>query len=153
MLFANGVSAFGVSLNSHEAAEPLKMSAAWAEQFEVPRVSAQLARPGRTRLQRQGTTVLRSANDFQSVRGAAAASIAFPTLPVRRLKPVAHHVPQRGAGSRRGGAARNRLALTLSPLPNPSLKGSANGRPPGPGQWYAVHFHWPGPGILPLAPP
>jgi hypothetical protein len=34
-------------------------------------------------------------------------------------------------------------------LPNPSLKRSANGRPPGPGWWYAVHFHQPGPGVLP----
>ena len=27
--------------------------------------------------------------------------------------------------------------------PNPSLKRSANGRPPGPGRWYGVHFHQP----------
>ena len=37
--------------------------------------------------------------------------------------------------------------------PNPSLKRSANGMPPGPGRWYAVHFHRPGPGVLPLVPP
>jgi hypothetical protein len=37
-------------------------------------------------------------------------------------------------------------------LPNPSLKRSPNGRPPGPGRWYFVHFHRPGPGVLPLAP-
>ena len=36
--------------------------------------------------------------------------------------------------------------------PNPSLKRSANGRPPGPGRWYPVHFHRPGPGVLPLSP-
>jgi hypothetical protein len=36
---------------------------------------------------------------------------------------------------------------------NPSLKGSANGRPPGPGRWYSVHYHRPGPGVLPLSPP
>ncbi len=36
--------------------------------------------------------------------------------------------------------------------PNPSLKRSTNGRPPGPVRWYAVHFHRPGPGVLPLAP-
>jgi hypothetical protein len=36
--------------------------------------------------------------------------------------------------------------------PNPSLKRSTNGRPPGPGRWYSVHFHRPGPGVLPLAP-
>ena len=37
--------------------------------------------------------------------------------------------------------------------PTTSLKGSTNGRPPGPGRWYAVHFHRPGPGVLPLVPP
>jgi hypothetical protein len=36
--------------------------------------------------------------------------------------------------------------------PNPSLKRSTNGRPPGPGLRYAVHFLSPGPGVLPLAP-
>ena len=32
--------------------------------------------------------------------------------------------------------------------PNPSLKRSANGRPPGPGPRYGVHFLSPGPGVL-----
>jgi hypothetical protein len=36
--------------------------------------------------------------------------------------------------------------------PNPSLKRSANGRPPGPAWRYAVHSRQPGPGVLPLAP-
>ena len=36
--------------------------------------------------------------------------------------------------------------------PNPSFKRSANGRPPAPGRWYAVHFHRPGAGVLPLSP-
>ena len=36
--------------------------------------------------------------------------------------------------------------------PNPSLKRSANGRAPAPGRWYAVHFHRPGAGVLPLSP-
>jgi hypothetical protein len=36
--------------------------------------------------------------------------------------------------------------------PNPSLKRSANGRPPGPGLWHTVHSHSPGPGVLPSAP-
>ena len=35
---------------------------------------------------------------------------------------------------------------------NPSLKRSANGRPPGPVWRYAVHFRQPGPGVLPLSP-
>jgi hypothetical protein len=34
---------------------------------------------------------------------------------------------------------------------NPSLKRSTNGRPPGPGLRYGVHFLSPGPGVLPLA--
>ena len=33
-----------------------------------------------------------------------------------------------------------------------SLKQSANGRPPGPGRWSSVHFHRPGPGVLPSSP-
>jgi hypothetical protein len=36
-------------------------------------------------------------------------------------------------------------------LPNPSLKRSANGRPPGPGRRYVVHCRLPGPGGLPSA--
>lgn len=35
---------------------------------------------------------------------------------------------------------------------NPLLKRSANGRPPGPGLGYAVHFPSPGPGVLPYSP-
>jgi len=34
---------------------------------------------------------------------------------------------------------------------NPSLKRSANGRPPGPGLLHAMHFHKPGPVVLPLS--
>jgi hypothetical protein len=37
--------------------------------------------------------------------------------------------------------------------PNPSLKRSDNGRPPGPVWRYAVHFLSPGPGVTPSAPP
>jgi len=35
---------------------------------------------------------------------------------------------------------------------NPSVKRSANGGPPAPGRWYAVHFHRPGPSGLPSSP-
>ena len=45
------------------------------------------------------------------------------------------------------GAGKHRWAP-----PNPSLKRSANGRPPGPVWQYAVHFRQPGPGVLPLSP-
>ena len=37
-------------------------------------------------------------------------------------------------------------------MPNPSLKRSANGRPPGPGRQYGVHFCQPGPGVPPSSP-
>ena len=37
-------------------------------------------------------------------------------------------------------------------MANPSLKRSANGRPPAPGLRYAVHFLSPGAGVLPLSP-
>jgi hypothetical protein len=36
--------------------------------------------------------------------------------------------------------------------PNPSFNRRANGTPPGPGRWYSVHFHRPGPGGAPLPP-
>ena len=36
--------------------------------------------------------------------------------------------------------------------PNPSLKRSANGRPPAPGRWYAVQFHRPVAGVPPSSP-
>jgi hypothetical protein len=36
--------------------------------------------------------------------------------------------------------------------PNPSLKPSPNGGPPGPGNRYGVHFLSPGPGVPPLGP-
>ncbi len=42
---------------------------------------------------------------------------------------------------------------TLSPAqPNPSLKRSANGMPPGPVWRYTIHFRQPGPGVLPSSP-
>ena len=44
------------------------------------------------------------------------------------------------------------LRASARALPNPSLKRSANGRPPAPGRWYAVHFYRPGAGVLPLSP-
>jgi hypothetical protein len=42
---------------------------------------------------------------------------------------------------------------TVAPArPNPSVKLSTNGGPPGPGRQYGVHFCRPGPGVPPLAP-
>jgi hypothetical protein len=70
------------------------------------------------------------------------------------LQQSAQSVQHLGAAtelSSRGGTLRFYLA-PRAVKPNPSLKRSANGRPPGPGRWYGVHFHQPGPGGLPLAP-
>ena len=50
------------------------------------------------------------------------------------------------------GSTKTMLRCPAPAWPNPSFKRSANGRPPGPGWWYAVHFHQPGPGVLPLSP-
>jgi hypothetical protein len=36
--------------------------------------------------------------------------------------------------------------------PNPPVKRSTNGKPPGPSHRYGVHFLWLGPGVLPLPP-
>ena len=44
------------------------------------------------------------------------------------------------------------MSIRPTSLPNPSLKRSANGRPPGPACRYGVHFLQPGPGVLPSSP-
>ena len=38
-------------------------------------------------------------------------------------------------------------------MPNPSFEARPNGKPPDPGRWYGVHFHRPGPGVLPSVTP
>ena len=99
---------------------------------------------------------------IQSVCGAAAANTAASGLGHlrRRLEYAARHGRQRGAGSDwcgpPGVTGPGRLQHQRSKgaaLPNPSLKGSTNGGPPGPVRRYAVHFRQPGPGVPPLAPP
>ena len=106
--------------------------------------------------------VCRSENTgFQSVHWAAAAGMGglIGRHLRRRLECTARHGLRRGAG---GSSGRPReitgpwqaqpRRLTGAALPNPSLKRSANGRPPGPVWRYAVHFRQPGPGALPLSP-
>jgi hypothetical protein len=62
------------------------------------------------------------------------------------------------AASRFGGqvrvvfGTRKAFSQRTAVLPNPSLKRSANGRPPGPGRRCTAHCLRPGPGGLPLAP-
>ena len=71
--------------------------------------------------------------------------------PVRRLECVATHGQQRGPGSLGAGPSgvtgpwqAHHPRSPLAVLPNPSLKRSANGRPPGPGLRYSVHCLSPG---------
>ena len=89
----------------------------------------------------------------QSVGGAAAVrAAAFSHGQLRRrLEYAARHGRQRGAGGAwyvprgvTGPWQAHRQCSSGAALPNHSLKRSANGRPPGPGRWYAVHFHRPG---------
>jgi len=51
-----------------------------------------------------------------------------------------------------GGSASTSPGFPSWALPNPSVKPSPNGGPPGPGRRYAVHFRQPGPGVPPLVP-
>ena len=64
-------------------------------------------------------------------------------------------VRPQGAGTQRGASAATALHEpgrgALRVRPNPSLKRSANGRPPGP-VCGALHSPQPGPGALPLSP-
>ena len=92
---------------------------------------------------------------------AAASSIAALVLAFvgRRLEYVACHGCQRGAGGTCSGPGRvarpwqaHHHHASGATLPNPSVKPSPNGGPPGPGRRYAVHFRQPGPGVPPSVP-
>ena len=96
---------------------------------------------------------------FQSDRRAAARSLGTSSVALPRwLEYVARHRRQRGAGSfwsepRGTTKPWQAIASAHRARPNPSVEARPNGRPPGPGWWYAVHFHQPGPGVLPSVPP
>jgi hypothetical protein len=159
---SNRVSAWRRELNSHEAAQP---------QLPAPAQQASIQNQvfGRTLMISKDIehpkhiepSHCEPGSQAQSVRWAAAASLAghVSCRGRRHLENVAHHGLQRGAGCACGEQP---VAAVLgqvhqhceqgSALPNPSLKLSTNGRPPGPGRRYAVHFRQPGPGALPLAP-
>ena len=93
--------------------------------------------------------------------------VSAPTKPRRRARacprergPVVtaschHRRPPPWLARERAKVAPAALCLHLhhrDALPNPSLKRSANGRPPGPIWKYAVHFRQPRPGVLPAPP-
>ena len=76
----------------------------------------------------------------------ASAERAASRWPLRRR--------ERGAGRTEAGASQvtRHRSHGRATRPNPSLKRSANGRPPGPVWRYAVHFRQPGPSVLPSSP-
>ena len=67
---------------------------------------------------------------------------------------------QSSAHALRSGACSGRFGRVVLPIsssassatPNPSVKLSANGRPPSPSHRYGVHFLWLGLGVLPSSP-
>ncbi len=86
---------------------------------------------------------------FQSVRRAAAPrACADHGGHRRRLEYLACGGQQRGAGSCCGSHREDSKTASLptrrATMPNPSLKWSANGRPPGPGHGCTHIFHGPG---------
>ena len=97
---------------------------------------------------------------LESVPRAAVVSLGASNLALpRRLEYVALHGRQRGAGSLCCGPRRvtrpwpaQHLLSPGAVLPNPSLKLSPNGGPPGPGRRYPVHCRQPGPGVPPSVP-
>ena len=97
--------------------------------FTGPGLASCRRRPLNSNVRQSQVTAVRS---FGFVQGSA--NLRVQWLSARRL-PVgqAGGVPSSGT--------------PCNALPNPSLKRSANGRPPGPGRRYAVHFRQPGPGV------
>ena len=97
----------------------------------------------------------------QSVRWVAASN-AIPSglgRLRRQLECVAVQGRSRGARGACGGPPGvtrpwrvHRQRCFRAALPNPSLKPSPNGGPPGPSHGYGVHFPWLGPGVPPLGP-
>jgi hypothetical protein len=76
-----------------------------------------------------------------AMTGRTAWSCTLTSLPSSKKSSVARSWCHSAAG------ASAQCGLTTS------LKGSANGVPPGPGRRYPVHFRPPGPGVTPSAPP
>ena len=90
-----------------------------------------------------------------SCNGSAAMAADLPSLASSSGSGVQRHASGSVRSSRRtvpGGHFIVQVKVGIKALPNTSLKRSANGRPPAPGRWYAVHFHRPGAGGLPLSP-
>ena len=112
-----------------------------------------------------------ASKSIEALRGAVCGSLQLRRLSCGGSAAMAAIVPSLATGGGSGGQQQASVSVHLprrtvagghavvpgnvsinTALPNPSLKRSANGRPPAPGRWYAVHFHRPGAGVLPLSP-
>ena len=171
--FFNRVSAWRRGLNSHEAIPP-RLQVCRRQCIVQPAVELrvqglQIQAPCHSRVSTKDKNSLRQVGaefrvgnlGIQSILGAAAIRSAIG-LHTRggNLQPLVVEA---------GGNMRRALKTAVPPgllecqqrprpysekpsAPNPSLKLSTNGRPPGPGHRYGVHSLWPGPGVLPLVP-
>ena len=92
----------------------------------------------------------RKSRSCQTLQGAGRHAQSFAGAADAEYRDCSCRGAEREAESQ---ACKSTLAsLPRELMPNPSLKRSANGRPPGPVWRYAVHFRQPGPGVLPLSP-
>ena len=182
MQFSSRFSACRREPSSHEAASPLnsarfeaaarvlgrvpqERSEGTQSRRAVPASPASLTAPAPQRLGKSGAVRCCTALGLRGWTVSLLGRLTRAFLTVlwhprgRRLQDPVRIGRQRGAGGPGGTqprAAKPRYAFFLrlakTALPNPSLKRSANGRPPGPGLRYGVHFLSPGPGVLPSSP-
>ncbi len=173
MLYANRVSALRRELNSHERADSRRDSAPpirdigrrlndtvwWHHKGtrSSKRDSTSLGaapKPGLCAALPNPVAALRGSNGLQPVQGAAGNNSGLCHRSRWRLEARAHQHLQRGAVGTCGTRTKLQNPIYCTPRtspPNPSLKRSANGRPPGPPG--GVVYHPPvGPGVLPLSP-
>ena len=168
MRYVSKVSACWRGPNSHETAKPQKSGCPWTRgprQNEASRVqpsTGAVSAAGRRnylgRHCRLESANCEATSCIQSVRRAVAGKTTPGQGQLLRLECAACRGRQRRAGgtwcvprnTARPWQAQHR-GITVAALPNPSLKRSANGRPPGPvcGE---VHSPQPGPGVLPSSP-
>ena len=180
MQYVNRISACRRGLNSPTAASPLKAAGVGTAPScpkRVRKMTTRSAAPHERLTLKVGTAVgeaeessqtcfapasSRSASSgHESIDRAVRATRARASLPLTPSAASRSRVPASTARSGKQPTSRARVTKTYwakatsptgTPLPNPSLKRSANGRPPGPGLWPTGHFHSPGPGVPPLAP-
>ena len=181
MQYASRVSALRRELSSHEAAEPQPIRCRREPDQAHPQVVAprhalkslpaaqaqpdheleleeaavlRLASNTGLSLLRRLSAALRPAKGYQAVAGTVGDRQEGRGREVgcSRGQQTKREVPLLHFSSRRAGGRISPVCPSHALMPNPSLKRSANGRPPCPVWRYAVHFRQPGPGVLPSSP-